>query len=566
METDFNHINELLFRLLDNEIGDEDFAELIDWLNSGREAKLYYYRFMGDYSALSLRKMTTITEKADPADSGLDLNLWAAFAECEKSAPAVEIPKEEVEEEAEPVIHPLKKKPISKFQIFTVVMSAAAMLCFALFIKLVPEPLPSVEVATLVDQMNVQWADPGVDLESGCRLVTNNFPLGLKKGLLSIAYDQGVEVVVEGPAKFEVERSGIFLEYGRVYSRVSETGTGFTVNTSTSQFVDLGTEFGVRARVDGSSEVHVTKGKVQMFAGAEGKTKTSRTITEKQAVRFNAISGLVKNIPIRRTAFVRKIDSALEQIWTGPSAYERAVQKTKPLHYWRFDWDRDGVLRNEMDSALNDEYKLFGSLGYSDGPALSKDKNVSLRLTGREEDYAILRDCTEEADNADGFTISMWIRPEKADSSFRKNVIMRFKMLDDEGIGGRRSLGFDDKNRFYFNVLSNEDAVQKEGVERISIHSNPVAVNTWHHVVVSYTKNDRVNLYVDGELQATQEILSSLEPANKNSQWCLGSAAVASEYRQSHTSFAGSLDEICHYNRELSTDEVGMLYEAVGQK
>jgi hypothetical protein len=340
------------------------------------------------------------------ADSAVMLDM-SQLAECEKTAPTVEFLKEEIAEEAGPVVvRPAReKKPVSKFQIFTLIASAAAVILFALFIGFVPEPLPSVEVATLTDQMNVEWGDPAVDLETGCRLLTNDFPLNLKKGFVSIAYDQGVEVVVEGPALFEIERSGIFLEYGRLYSQVSETGLGFTVNTSTSQFVDMGTEFGVKADIDGSSELQVTKGKVQLFAGAKGESRVAQMVTENQAVRYNARRDLVREIPIRSDAFIRKISSAFNQIWTGPSPYEQAVMKTEPMYYWRFDWDRDGFLRNETDSSLNDECKLFGSLGYGNGPALGVDKNVALRLTGREQDYAILRDCTEDADDADGFSI-----------------------------------------------------------------------------------------------------------------------------------------------------------------
>ena len=54
MQMDCNNINELLFRLLDNEISDPDFAKLMNWLNFSEEAKLYYYRFMTDCSAFSL--------------------------------------------------------------------------------------------------------------------------------------------------------------------------------------------------------------------------------------------------------------------------------------------------------------------------------------------------------------------------------------------------------------------------------------------------------------------------------------------------------------------------------
>jgi len=306
---------DLITAAMEGTISPEQHASLIEILSDDPEALERYSCYV---SFVSVFRAGDILKDVDTeAESVRDIPLLTALAEYEKTAPVVEIPKEEIEEESEPVIRPLKKKPLSKLQIAAIVTSAAAMLLFALFIKFVPEPLPSVEVATLVDQMNVQWSESSLEPEVGSRLWTNEGSLELEKGIVSIKYDKSAKIIVEGPALFKIERSGVYLEHGYVYSNVSETSLGFTVETPTSRFVDMGTEFGVLAEVDGSSEVHVTKGKVQLFAGLKGKSRTSRIVTEDMAVRFSAASGLVKNIPIRRTAFVRKIDSASNSVWKG---------------------------------------------------------------------------------------------------------------------------------------------------------------------------------------------------------------------------------------------------------
>ncbi len=546
-----------------------DIEQLSEWIEQSDEnaarfvqaslvhRAIYDYLVGADANRNIMLDMEEAAAGGGSADSGVMLDM-SQLAEWEVTSPAVEIPEEERGEETDPVIRPARKKrPVSKFQIFTLIMSAAAMIFFALFIKLAPKPLPSVEVATLVDQMDVQWGDPAIDLENGERLLSNDYSLNLKKGLINIAYDQGVTVVVEGPALFEIERSGIYLEYGRLYSHVSETGTGFTVNTSTSQFVDMGTEFGVKAEIDGSSELHVTKGKVQLFAGVSGKSRISRMVTENKAVRYNAKSGLLNDIRIKKNVFVRKINSEFNQIWMGPSPYERAVLKTGPSYYWRFDGDQQGLLRDELNPRSNDEYKLFGSLVYSDGPDLGAGKNVALRLTGSQDDYAILRECTDEVDNADGFTIATWVRPEKDRSVSKNNIIMRFRGSTGKFQGGGRSLWFDNKNRFGVYLTHGQAISQGQG----AVRSNPVAVNRWHHVVVAYTNKDRLSLYVNGRLEASERIIGSTGIRTKDMQWCIGSSKS-----ETRGSFEGSIDEIGHYDRELSAEEVRMLYEAVGQK
>ena len=60
---------------------------------------------------------------------------------------------------------------------------------------------------------------------------------------VKIQYDNGVDILIEGAAAFELERSGIYLEYGRLFSRVTKLGTGFRVDTPISQFADMETEF-----------------------------------------------------------------------------------------------------------------------------------------------------------------------------------------------------------------------------------------------------------------------------------------------------------------------------------
>jgi hypothetical protein len=555
----------LLNRSIDGDATVQEIQQMNTLLAAYPDIEEYYLKLMQVQSAL--REVHFSGEFYSSQDIS-DGQFWAEVAEYEKTAPAIEIPREQPQRElVQKVVYPPHpKRKISKFNLFTLAASAAAMLLLVLFLKFAPERRNSIEVATLVDQMNTEWGDPAVGFENGCRLWTNDYSFNLKKGLLSIAYDQGVKIVVEGPALFEIERSGIFLEYGRMYSQVSEAGTGFTVNTPGSQFVDMGTEFGVQAEFDGSTELHVTRGKVQLFAGADGQSKTSQTVTEDEAVRYNAKSGLVKDIRIKKNAFVRKISSALNQAWMGSSPYEQTVLETRPLYYWRFDGDGQGLLRDEMNPRLNDEYKLFGSPGYSDGPDLGAGKNVALQLTGHQKDYAVLRGCTDEADNADAFSIAMWIRPEKNVSS-DDHIVMRLIRLTDGSKGAGRALRFNNMNRFIFSPLGMAGIKLDERVENLDqtlIRSKPVVVDTWHHVVIAYTKNERVNLYVDGRLEDSQKIVGPPDRLTDNLQWCLGHGYYSES--KTSTSFAGSIDEISHYNRELSAQEVKMLYEAVGQK
>ena len=309
-------ISELTLRSLSGSLDESGLRHLEELLENHPIAVEYYQELVLTY--VGLKSAEGISSLQEINSGLLDADFWQAMRQEEETAPVIEIPEEKPQRELiqKVVYPPREKREMTKFQKITFA-ACAAMLLFLVYLRYAP-PMPySMEVATLVDQMDVQWGVSGVRFEDGRRLSANDHTFDLKKGFLSIAYDQGVEVVVEGPAMFTIERSGVFLDYGRIYSRVSETGTGFTVNTPTARFVDMGTEFGVQANIDGSCELHVTRGRVQLFAGANGQSKITQMVTENEAVQYSNKSGRVEAIQVDRKAFVRRFNSQNKVVWRG---------------------------------------------------------------------------------------------------------------------------------------------------------------------------------------------------------------------------------------------------------
>ncbi len=305
-------IHQLVQKSLEGEITSSESKLLSEYVLNSEYARYYLHCLRLSYELRDKAYFYELSEKISEDNFGLEL-----LAHHEKVAPAIYLDKQEPEREViQKVIYKKQPRKISKFTIFSGVFSAAAILFVVLFIRFTPERY-GVEVATLVDQMNAKWTQTGNPLQNGDRLLANDAPLNLQQGIVKIQYDEGVDVCIEGPALFEINKMGIYLEYGRLYSHVSKTGLGFTVKTSTSQFIDLGTEFGLQAGVDGSSELHVIKGKVQMFVGPKKKEKTSLIVTKDKAVRYNAKNFEVHEIPIAKQSFVRSIDSETEVIWRG---------------------------------------------------------------------------------------------------------------------------------------------------------------------------------------------------------------------------------------------------------
>ncbi|MBA4065583.1 MAG: hypothetical protein C0501_18090 [Isosphaera sp.] len=158
--------------------------------------------------------------------------------------------------------------------------AAAVLVGVALLLRPAPRPVakapdtpppppaqPVVLVATVEAVRGDRWevgkgeAVPKV----GARLAAGR-AVRLKAGLAKVAFDGGAVALVEGPAAFTPETGGrVLLADGALTATVPAGAEGFTVRTANGDFVDLGTEFGVRAS-DGRAEAHVFVGAVEARA------------------------------------------------------------------------------------------------------------------------------------------------------------------------------------------------------------------------------------------------------------------------------------------------------------
>lgn len=319
MRTEQAIINELLFRLLDNEITDQDFARLKNWVNSDPAAKDYYCRFMTDYSTLSMRPITGIQE-ADSLflqEELLDRNFWTLMSEEEESAPGIE-PSAAPPVQAAPIakVHRSRVvRTVNKTSLAVAVASMAALCLLVCYVHL-SGPAPY-EVATLVDCMDAEWSSD-LRLRPGARICSNIKPIRLTGGIVKLVTDDNVQVVLEAPTEFHfVSYSEIALGYGKLFANVSEQGRGFLVAAPNARIVDLGTEFSVLSHLDGNTEVHMYKGTANLFSGHKNEIKTSQILSAGSARQIERADSTVREIALQRDLVVRQIDSTAAFAWRG---------------------------------------------------------------------------------------------------------------------------------------------------------------------------------------------------------------------------------------------------------
>ncbi len=309
-------LHSLLDRFFEGEATQAEVNKIQEIVKNDVALQKYYFRYVELQSGLHQLKFLGASQSLPVQEYDKD---FAMLAEYEKTAPTLEI--EPMTPEKKPVeMLKIEKTPrvINKFSLYSAFLSAAAAIIFVLvYIALAPKAAST--VATITDAVNVQWEQGGRTTDIGGRLWNNEDPRWLKKGTIKIAFDYGAEVIIEGPAEFKMESpEKMHLYSGRLYAVVPKGATGFTVQTPYSTVIDLGTEFGVKVDFDGSTDVHMFKGKASLIPGSVKEKKEGVELTAGQA-KAVLQTGIVQEIEFEERLFVRRLESREGFIWRGQS-------------------------------------------------------------------------------------------------------------------------------------------------------------------------------------------------------------------------------------------------------
>jgi hypothetical protein len=256
----------------------------------------------------------------DEGEAWLSEDFWRCLAQDEMTSPSAAGLVETAASSNEVVVpHAVYQRPvrhISKLSLYTLIVSSSIFLFLMVFIRFAPVRHDR-EVATLDDSINAQWFGHEKTMKVGSRLTVKASALRLSEGVARIAFDNGSTVIIEGPAEFQIDAEDrVRVHYGRLYAIVPRSAIGFSVITPNSTIIDLGTEFGVLAGLEGGTELHVIKGETALLTGQHN-GKASVLVKEGAAKRIVGESATVSDITPNDRLFVRKIDSDANLIWRG---------------------------------------------------------------------------------------------------------------------------------------------------------------------------------------------------------------------------------------------------------
>ncbi len=144
-----------------------------------------------------------------------------------------------------------------------------------------PSQSPDTNIARFAADNQCRWSDSKNTPMLGSPLGVGQ-QFSLESGLSQIRFNNGVNLIVEGPADFEfLSAKRISLYNGKLTARVPEQAVGFRVETPTVTVVDLGTEFGVSIDESGSTEVNCFVGAVVLDGPSTDNRATGKNASQK---------------------------------------------------------------------------------------------------------------------------------------------------------------------------------------------------------------------------------------------------------------------------------------------
>lgn len=190
-------------------------------------------------------------------------------------------------------------------------------------------------VATLREATDAVWNNTSQAVNVGSRIRTGS--LRLDKGEAEIVFDSGARLLLAGPAELRLESPlAVQVQHGMVTAHMPPTAVGFELRTPTSRLVDQGTEFGVVVEGNGSTQVHVFRGQVDLhYQAAAGKQKRPARIAlfDRQARQIDSLGGAGEEIEFSLAKFgsmARRVAEPIEwKVAAGGNGhfYQLVVEK-----------------------------------------------------------------------------------------------------------------------------------------------------------------------------------------------------------------------------------------------
>lgn len=390
--------------------------------------------------------------------------------------------------------------------------------------------------ALVVDEAGAEFAPERAP--QGVRVGPGDYEL--LKGTVHLRFAEGADVVLAGPARLSVADSlHVRLAYGNIRVIAPPTAKGFTVATPAADYVDLGTEFGLRVeRENGTSDLHVFDGQVNIADPKSGKV-LSEVVEGKSSRCVRSAADAVAEL--RETKLTESDFPDPGAIgFVRWQAYEQQLKRDPDLlgfYPFRRADDEAKLVNAQQERVMAD--------GRISGPrwTLGRWPGKEALLFERDSDLVQL-DIPGEYHE---LSIAAWLKVDRLD--FELNAI-----LNSDG---------SQAGDVHFQMT--RQGLPRGGLLGYKQHESfvgpGVQVGKWAHVVmVIQTATHSQRIYVNGKLTRDRrfEGVGVIKPGSCR----LGNWLPDNPHLEPNRALRGRIDELAIWKRALSEEEINRLVEA----
>lgn len=427
---------------------------------------------------------------------------------------------------------------------------------------------PAAQVAYIRNVVDARWSNQAYGLH---RPLYANTAVTLMSGSAEITFDDGVSVIVQGPATFEASTANSMrLLSGRIVARVQDDENQFSVHTRAGVLVDHVGEFGASVDAEGNLQTHVFQGHATFtpHSGTSDQPPNPLALQGGEALLSSA-AGSHRMIPLQAQDFVRE-EEFFARIMAPTSPYARWLAYTYELKrdpslvaMYLFDKSDElaRVLRNQapgLDNALAGDIRGEGGMPvWSTGRIPGKR---SLQFDADRQQCIVIDDWPAYVPSR-AMTLSVWFRANPVQEDW--NVIL-----------SQWGLGFSPDCRFHLGVLGRDtDGNAPAADQRVCLHiwSNGGQYlkdqangggslprnGEWVNATFTITAPGEARLYING-----QEVDKALLPYAERTLGGSDQPLVLGGKADRTLFFTGDIDELMIFGRAMSPREVEELYNA----
>jgi hypothetical protein len=508
--------------LADRSLGEEDFARLQAELRANAESRAFFRRSME-----------------------MDILL----AETLRNSVAGSVARHGMER----LLRQRRGKQLAR----TLFATAALLMIAAVAMTLVIIGRPQPPALTGIPVPGTRWQVLGQDhsADEAGRQVEEGSTVSVISGTVRMELESGLLMLVRGPAEVAFPRlNRPVLRHGWLWIDSGASKDAVEVETPGLRVRDIGTRFGVRAREDGLTEVHLVEGLLEI----ESKGREQDAVTLEPVGKGHLFPGAG---PSTEILLADDPFPALPELIATAAGYRTTVLSQGPVGYWRLDDEVGKELANEVPKGVAGKRGngvVPGNPGIGrneDRPGFPSD-NRSLYLTGDPLASVLIDLDVPGGVSREEGAVSFWIRREAGDG--REEVLwLAGGSASDSALNPTESImhtRLSAGGRLEFAI--------ENGKFDITLSSNfNVADGHWHHIAASWGPT-AVELYVDGRRVERVDDFGELQQGVIRGRYVRFGKPSADLAKSGTSPFIGWADELAVWNRPLSREEVAHQFQS----